>query len=336
MANHPVEPKGFMAHAVSFVKLKQVDQCRRDYLQDVWLILEGADIADPMTLMAPFMREALESTSATPSEIETKFGPGVLKLVAELTLDPGLDEPTWRAVQLERAPMLSDPAKVVLFAEAIANLGKLREDCSIKENQDYIDWVDNLADAVSGVNSQLDALCEKMIEHARDLVDAARRYRPPATIVPARGRKPKKPKKKRPDSHFLRMNAERGVGSVEITWDEDIAHVTIDGRQILLPPLSGHALDVAAFFSEVGNDGFPLLLDKKAFGRELGHRTGGTYEDPHHINMVLYRLQDKLSENGLNRLLVEMPPGCSVRFRVRRTAPNPSPVPEPGELVGVP
>jgi hypothetical protein len=133
----------------------------------------------------------------------------------------------------------------------------------------------------------------------------------------------------------LRIDAARGVNSVWITWNNDVADVTIDGRQMRLSKVMGHALDILTFFSELGEGGFPLFIDSKAFGRELGHRTGGTYLKPHKIRMQLYRLRTSLSENGVNPWLLEMPPRGGVRFRCRRIAEHSGSVLEPAELVTV-
>jgi hypothetical protein len=334
MANHPVDLSGLMTRALNFAARNHVGEQRRDYLQKVRWILAGAHITAPTILLAPVMLEVLLARSTSPSAIEKEFGPKVLKLVMELLIDPDLDESARRAALLDRASTLSQGAKVVLLATLIASLGALRGDRTLKENKDYIDWADNLAELLSGVSLHLDTLCDEMVDQTRDLIDAARGCWPPPQL--ASETTSKKAPSTDHNSTFLRIDAARGVNWVEIKWDQKVANVTIDNRQLKLSRVMGHSLEILTFFSELGEDGVPHLIDSKAFGRELGRRTGGTYVKSHHIRMQLYRLRQKLSENGVNPWLLEMPPRAGARFRCRRIAPAPDPFKELEELLTVP
>jgi guanosine-3',5'-bis(diphosphate) 3'-pyrophosphohydrolase len=344
MAHDPFDPSRQLAAANWFAAKKHGDQRRSDS-HAFWLtVVDLGKISDMTIQLAGILRDVLENTPTTPAELEKRFGPDVRRVVEELTVDPGLDQATRRALELKAAPGLSAAAKIIRLADKIINLRALRVDWTLAENREYIDWVEKVGRAVRGVNARLDCVFDQMLKRARRrLRRAGRGPWPPATargqlarkLPPAVARGLPKPDRRRDEDHLLKILAQPGVGSLVITRiSAHRATVRIDECPVfVLPEVSAQLLWVLAFFGAPGEDGMSSWLSKRVAWRALGCRVGRTYER-HSFDVALDRLQKKLKKNGVNPKLVDECPNRGVRFRLHVT-PEPVAEPEPGELVTV-
>jgi guanosine-3',5'-bis(diphosphate) 3'-pyrophosphohydrolase len=335
-----------------FAAWKHRDQRRSDFYASPYVnhvietcrVLVVHGITDRSTLVAAFLHDVLETTTATPVQIENRFGKDIRGIVEELTVDPRLDQAARRAIQLEKAPSLSKPARLIRLADKTANVRTLRVDRTVAENGEYLDWAEKVAQAVRGVNHRLDSAFDWMLKRARRHLRLAERQGwPPIKVAGMRRGDERTNASKsrahwsswrRRDQSFLRILAEPGVRSVEIDWSTDGAIGRIDGWEIPLSPLRAHLLSVLAFFRPPGNDRLSPFLPKPEARAELGRRMGRTY-GRHAFDVAVDRLQDHLYNHSLNPLLIEEDPAEGIRLRWRRPAPSPSPLAEFKELATV-
>lgn len=77
------------------------------------------------TLCAAILHDVLEDTKRTASEIEGRFGKGVLSIVQEVTDDKSKTKEERRALQLEHMLVASRPARLVKVADKISNVRDL-------------------------------------------------------------------------------------------------------------------------------------------------------------------------------------------------------------------
>jgi guanosine-3',5'-bis(diphosphate) 3'-pyrophosphohydrolase len=335
-----------------FAAWKHRDQRRSDFYASPYVnhvietcrVLVVNGITDRPTLVSAFLHDVLETTTATPAQIENRFGKDIRRIVQELTVDPRLDQAVRRAIQLEKASSLSQPARLIRLADKTANLRTLRVDRTIAENREYLDWAEKVAHAVKGVNRRLDLAFDWMLKRARQqLRDAEREGWPPLKVAAVRAgdkrRNMSKPHTnsgswRHQDQTFLRILAEPGVRSVDIEWFTNHAIGWIDGWKLPLTTLRAHLLSVLADFRPPGDDRLSPFLPKEEAAAELGRRMGRMYGG-HGFDVVVDRLQDHLYDHSLNPLLIEEDLAEGIRFRWRRPAPGPGTLTELKELVTV-
>ena len=80
---------------------------------------------DRVPLLAAILHDTVEDTATTPDELAELFGAEVAGVVAEVTDDKALPKDRRKALQIEHAPQLSTPAKLVKLADKICNLRDL-------------------------------------------------------------------------------------------------------------------------------------------------------------------------------------------------------------------
>jgi hypothetical protein len=324
-----------IAAAMMFARRKYPDRRRRsayvDQLYFTWyVLLMSGGVMDMTALVACVLQHVLKHGQTTPDEVEEKFGSGVRRVVEELTEERKLTHPARRAARLRLAPQLSDAAKAIWLADTIVNLRTLRIDQTIDASRDDIAWAEKVVRATRGVNARLDVIAEGMLDHARKLLDDARNGRWPP--------KPRKPAGERYNDPFLKADAEAGIGSLTIFWDNArTARVKIDSRPIFTLPLTlARMLWIIAFFGKPGQDGLSAFVLKRAILVELRRITGRPYKlGRHSIDRILYRLQNALYLNGVNPRLVEMCRKRGVRLRLHIGTLNPRPPRGFGELVTI-
>jgi guanosine-3',5'-bis(diphosphate) 3'-pyrophosphohydrolase len=160
---------GPVLKALVFAAHKHRDQRRKDAraspyinhpiaLADV-LRNEGG-IADPTVICAALLHDTIEDTQTTSEELERAFGKRVRDIVLEVTDDKRLPKKERKRLQIEHAPHLSRPAKLVKLADKICNLRDVAEnppaDWDLARRQEYFDWAREVVQGLRGVHRLLE------------------------------------------------------------------------------------------------------------------------------------------------------------------------------------
>src|SRR5262245_4164326 len=166
---------GLVLRALSFAAQKHRDQRRKGaeaspYINhpitvaDV-LVNEGR-VDDPTIVCAALLHDTLEDTLATSAELRAEFGDEITRIVQEVTDDKSLPKDVRKRLQVEHAPSLSTPAKVVKLADKICNLRDIAEqppaDWSLERKQTYFDWARAVVQGLRGASPSL----ESAFDHA--------------------------------------------------------------------------------------------------------------------------------------------------------------------------
>jgi guanosine-3',5'-bis(diphosphate) 3'-pyrophosphohydrolase len=121
-----------------------------------------AKVCDEQVLIAAILHDTLEDTETTFEELRSRFGLAAAAIVAEVTDDKSLPRQRCKELQVEHAPHLSVPAKLVKLADKICNLRDVvvapPADWTLERRQDYFDWAKRVIDGLRGVHPQLEAL----------------------------------------------------------------------------------------------------------------------------------------------------------------------------------
>ncbi|XP_034291498.1 guanosine-3',5'-bis(diphosphate) 3'-pyrophosphohydrolase MESH1 [Pantherophis guttatus] len=149
--------------AVDFAARKHSAQRRKDpertpYINHpigvAQILAQEAGVTDVAVLQAALLHDTVEDTDATFAELEQRFGPGVRRLVEELTDDKALPRTERKRLQVERAAGLSAGARLVALADKLHNLRDLDrrapEDWSEQRVREYFAWAARVADALRG------------------------------------------------------------------------------------------------------------------------------------------------------------------------------------------
>ena len=130
------------------------------------ILWEEGKVRDPIVLIGAILHDVLEDTKYTEDSISRHFGDKVLKVVIELTDDPNLkSKEEKKRMQIEKAPHLSQRAKLIKLADRLYNIRDLKTSPPAKWNeedvQNYVQWGRKLLEALKGTNSDLESALEK-------------------------------------------------------------------------------------------------------------------------------------------------------------------------------
>lgn len=153
-----------IVRALAFAAHKHRDQRRKDrdrspYINHpialVQVLVNEAQIRDPLVLAAALLHDTIEDTATTLEELAQAFGPEIAALVNELTDDKRLPKADRKRLQVEHAPTLSDRAKRVKIADKICNLRDVDQSppvgWSIARRQAYFDWAEQVVRAIGPI-----------------------------------------------------------------------------------------------------------------------------------------------------------------------------------------
>jgi guanosine-3',5'-bis(diphosphate) 3'-pyrophosphohydrolase len=88
--------------------------------------------------------------------------------VAEVTDDKSLPKQERKRLQVERAPYISDSAKLVKLADKICNLRDISacppSGWTAERKHDYFDWAKSVVDGLRGVHPGLEAVFDRAYE----------------------------------------------------------------------------------------------------------------------------------------------------------------------------
>jgi guanosine-3',5'-bis(diphosphate) 3'-pyrophosphohydrolase len=166
-----------LIEALKFAALKHKDQRRKDIeaspyinhpiaLTDV--LANECGICDPEILVAAILHDTVEDTETTADELVEKFGPGVARIVMEVTDDTSLSRAERKKRQIEHAPGLSNKAKAVKLADKISNLRDVAqsppEGWSLERQQQYFDWAKQVVDGLRGQWPELEEIFYRQMQ----------------------------------------------------------------------------------------------------------------------------------------------------------------------------
>lgn len=161
--------------ALKFAEHKHRFQCRKDschspYIKhpiDVLSILANeANISDENVLCAALLHDTIEDTDTSAEELRIVFGQKIMDIVLELTDDKDLPKQTRKELQVAHAGQASYEAKLVKFADKIANLRDIKLDPPEGWDQPRIDeyfaWAKRVIDQLRGTHPVLEGLFDQV------------------------------------------------------------------------------------------------------------------------------------------------------------------------------
>lgn len=138
------------------------------------LVANLGGITDLSTLVAAVLHDTIEDTDAKPEEIERLFGPTVRGLVEEVTDDKALPKTERKRLQIEHAPHLSTPAKLIKLADKISNVRDVTryppEAWSRERRQEYLDWSERVVAGCRGANDLLEREFDQVVREGRTVL----------------------------------------------------------------------------------------------------------------------------------------------------------------------
>ncbi len=133
------------------------------------LLVNEGGVHDPVVLCAAVLHDTIEDTPTTAEELRVLFGAEVAAVVVEVTDDKSLNKQVRKELQVEHAPHLSTPAKLVKLADKICNLRDLLAspplDWSLERRRESFDWSARVVAGLRGVHPGLEAVFDQV--HAR-------------------------------------------------------------------------------------------------------------------------------------------------------------------------
>jgi guanosine-3',5'-bis(diphosphate) 3'-pyrophosphohydrolase len=159
-----------LLRATAFAADKHRNQRRKDAEASPYInhpvalanLLAQAGIGDTTVLAAALLHDTIEDTDATPEELTAAFGGEIAAVVLEVTDDKSLPKAERKRRQVEHAPHLSTPAKLVKLADKICNLRDVSHspplDWSLERKREYFDWARQVIDGLRGGHAGLEEL----------------------------------------------------------------------------------------------------------------------------------------------------------------------------------
>lgn len=183
MANDD-SPEYALLHALHFAADRHRDQRRKGedaspYINHPIVVAETLarfGVTDQITLQAAVLHDTLEDTETMPEELEAEFGSEVRAVVMEVTDDKTLPKRERKTLQVDRAPSLSERAKLVRIADKIANVHDVLHappsDWSLEWRLRYIDWTERVVERCRGSHPALEARYDELMTEARQALES--------------------------------------------------------------------------------------------------------------------------------------------------------------------
>ena len=175
---------GRFARAASFAAQKHSTQRRKDaeaspYINHplalATLLANEGGVEDVDVLCAAVLHDTIEDTATTAAELAARFGAEVAAVVVEVTDDKTLPKLQRKQLQIEHAPHLSRPAKLVKLADKLCNLRDIIEappaNWALERRAAYVTWTRDVVAGLRGTCPPLEAAFDAA--HARWVTSAA-------------------------------------------------------------------------------------------------------------------------------------------------------------------
>lgn len=174
--------EGLLLEADCFADARHHGQTRKDakrtaYIEHprsvVKVLREVGNILDEEVLAAGLLHDVIEDTPTTFSELKSRFGDKISRIVVEVSDDKRLPKIARKYLQVNGAPFVSTEAKLVKLADKICNLIDILESppegWSIDRKQEYFHWSKSVVDGLRGVNEPLEAEFDRLFDRMTEI-----------------------------------------------------------------------------------------------------------------------------------------------------------------------
>jgi GTP diphosphokinase / guanosine-3',5'-bis(diphosphate) 3'-diphosphatase len=128
-------------------------------------------VVDTTTLVAALLHDTIEDTTASPDELEARFGAEVRRLVEEVTDDKRLGTAERKRLQVEHTAALSTAAKQIKLGDKLCNVRDVVENppsgWGTERRLAYLDWAAAVVDGCRGANERLERRFDHVLSHGR-------------------------------------------------------------------------------------------------------------------------------------------------------------------------
>jgi (p)ppGpp synthase/HD superfamily hydrolase len=175
------DPSSAILTALKFAAQKHSRQRRKDseatpYINHpiavAQLLSRVGRITDLPTLQAAILHDTIEDTDTTPEELEGNFGQEVRLIVQEVTDNKSLPKQERKRLQVEHAPNLSAPAKLIKLADKICNVSEITAtqpaNWPLERKLEYLDWADRVISGCRDCSQSLAQHFDVVIKESRD------------------------------------------------------------------------------------------------------------------------------------------------------------------------
>jgi (p)ppGpp synthase/HD superfamily hydrolase len=118
------------------------------------------------------LHDTIEDTETSPQELEDHFGQEVRLLVQEVTDDKSLPKLERKRLQVEHAPNLSKPAKLIKLGDKICNVSEIAPtkpaEWPLQRKLEYLDWAEKVVAGGRGCNLDLEQHFDAVLEKSRE------------------------------------------------------------------------------------------------------------------------------------------------------------------------
>ncbi|MCD0458928.1 HD domain-containing protein [Roseiconus lacunae] len=163
--------------AVKFAAEKHADQRRKNQAGTPYInhpievaehLAQVGNVTDTSILVAAILHDTVEDTDTSEAELCERFGDQVTGFVMECTDDKSLPKEERKRLQVVHAPNMTAGAKQIKLADKACNLRSLLIDpplaWSTERQAEYFRWGQDVVAGLRGVNADLDADFETIIE----------------------------------------------------------------------------------------------------------------------------------------------------------------------------
>lgn len=165
-----METTGTLLRALVFAAARHRDQRRKDALASPYInhpiavataLWHEGGVRDEVALTAAILHDTIEDTGTTAAELAEAFGAAVAAVVVEVTDDKSLPKLRRKELQIEHAPHLSTPAKLVKLGDKLCNLRDIIDappaNWPAERRAAYVAWTRDVVAGLRGVCAPLEA-----------------------------------------------------------------------------------------------------------------------------------------------------------------------------------
>ena len=180
-SNTARETSSSLLAALSFAAKRHSQQRRKDlaatpYINHPIAVAEVLSriggITDLRTLQAAILHDTIEDTETSPQELEDYFGREVRLIVQALTDDKSLPKQERQRLQVEHAPNLSTPAKLIKLGDKICNVSEITAtqpaEWRLQRKLEYLDWAGKVVSGCRGCNLGLEEHFDAVLKKSRE------------------------------------------------------------------------------------------------------------------------------------------------------------------------
>ena len=175
------EPTTLLLAVLKFAAHKHSRQRRKD-LEATPYINHPIEVAEVLsriggithlpTLQAAILHDTIEDTETSPQELEDYFGLEVRLLVQEVTDDKSLPKQERKRLQVEHAPNLSTPAKLIKIGDKICNVSEITPtqpaEWPLQRKLEYLDWAEKVVSGCRDCNLDLEQHFDAVLKKSRE------------------------------------------------------------------------------------------------------------------------------------------------------------------------